>query len=389
MHGIGKQVLDDFAEQDDVERVVLIRKLFRFDIELLEKVFGDFTGRVNRYLLFACALGLVKKIRQLQIRVSELAQTRRGEVWVCSQLENSLARFFRYQPERVNEASEIGFDVRLKFIDRRILDSDGTDHPAQILFGPSGRKRQRRRLGQVFERDFVRQILSVTRSNGGHVRRRHGLEIITRRNNFVRQWARFDGFYQRLADALGNISRYDVVSAALAHTLAQALTRQHFIQPRSEALVVVIDAAAFARRDVVGQYFRFGAGQNRSALGHRFQGHDAETLLGGRHHVNLCAGHQAEFLFRRNKTTKINVLVIGNWNVVFAGQHQLQRRRVLRFESSEIIKELRAAFVGIDPAAVQQIQNVRAGRFARLSVNSHRHDPAWKFSPQIRAQPAL
>src|SRR5438034_11169533 len=105
-------------------------------------------------------------------------------------------------------------------------------------------------------------------------------EIANGRDARVRLRTRLDGFAERLTDALGNISRDHVIPAAPAHLLAHALTVEHFIQPRGETLVIVVNAATLACGDVVGQDFGFSVGQNRRALGHRFQGDDAETLSG-------------------------------------------------------------------------------------------------------------
>ena len=205
----------------------------------------------------------------------------------------------------------------------------------------------------------------------------------------MRLRARLDGFAERLTDALGNISGDHVIPAAPAHLLAHALTVEHFIQTRGEAFIVMINVAAPTLGDVVGEHFGFGARQHRRALGHCLQGHDAETFLAGRHHVDVRAGHQAEFFFRRNETTKINVLVIWDRDVVFSGQYQPQRGRTFRLEANEIIKELRAALIWIDPATVQQVRIVQPGGLARFGVDGHRDDPARQFSPQTGSQPAF
>src|SRR5713101_5207101 len=97
-----------------------IWKSLRFDIELLVGIFDGFTRRVNSNFLFAFALRRAEEVGQMQSCVPELVQQGSGEVRIRSQLENSLARLFRHQAERIDETFEIGFDISLQLFDRPI-----------------------------------------------------------------------------------------------------------------------------------------------------------------------------------------------------------------------------------------------------------------------------
>src|SRR5436305_2000772 len=102
MHRVGKKMLYDFAEENSVERFVVVRKFVLFDIELLVCIFDHFASLMNRDFLFSFTRRMIEEISQVKSRVSEFGKQRRHEIRIRAEFENGLPGTLRHETERID-----------------------------------------------------------------------------------------------------------------------------------------------------------------------------------------------------------------------------------------------------------------------------------------------
>ena len=71
MDRVGKKMLYDFAEENNVEGIVIIWKRVLFYIELLVRVFYDLARLMNSHLLFRFALRFAEEVCKMKFGVAE------------------------------------------------------------------------------------------------------------------------------------------------------------------------------------------------------------------------------------------------------------------------------------------------------------------------------
>jgi len=81
---IGEKVLENFAEQEDVERAVLVRKLVVFYIKAFVCIEDHLAGLANGNPLNSLAFRPAEKIGEMQLDISKFIEKRGCEIWIRS-----------------------------------------------------------------------------------------------------------------------------------------------------------------------------------------------------------------------------------------------------------------------------------------------------------------
>src|SRR5215213_7143304 len=105
-----------------------------------------------------------------------------------------------------------------------------------------------------------------------------------------------------------------------------------------EGLIVAVNAPGAAVFYMIGQNGRATVREDRGVLRHRFESHDAKTLVRRWTHKQHRSRHQPELLLSTHEAPELNVLMMRNRDVVLAGNDQAQRRWVCLFKSQEVVK---------------------------------------------------
>src|SRR5215213_1813397 len=88
VNGVGQQMFYDLAEEDDIQRLILVGESILFYIELLVRIIYDLTRLSDGHVLRGLRFRVAEEICQMQAGVSELMEQRRREVRVCAKLKH-------------------------------------------------------------------------------------------------------------------------------------------------------------------------------------------------------------------------------------------------------------------------------------------------------------